>query len=75
MGIASRCHWHKIREKVTLNKALDRSDPRRDYTHQLRRSSGYGFDDWMKTWFEYRRAEGLCLAVKPHTGFVLLTVL
>ena len=38
MVIASRRHWLKIREKVTLNKnvaTLDRSDPRRDYRHQL----------------------------------------
>jgi hypothetical protein len=35
MGVAFRRHWLKIHEKVTLNRTLDRSDPRRDYTHQL----------------------------------------
>jgi hypothetical protein len=27
MEIAFRRHWLKIREKVTLNRTLDRSDP------------------------------------------------
>jgi hypothetical protein len=35
MGIAFCRHWLKIREEVTLNKTLDRSDLRQDYTYQL----------------------------------------